>query len=94
MSARADRLAREFAEANGALVQLLEQATPEQWHQRTHEEGELRPIGVIAHHVAWAHRHINQRVRAFAEGVPVPPRRPELFDERNGVNGAGDAQHC
>ena len=83
MSARAERLAQEFAQANDALVQVLEQATPEQWRQRTRDEGELRPIGVIAHHVAWAHQHINQRVRAFAEGLPVPPRRPDLFDERN-----------
>jgi hypothetical protein len=56
---------REFAEANGALVLLLERATPDQSEQRTHDEGELRPIGVIAHHVTWAHRHINQRVAAF-----------------------------
>jgi hypothetical protein len=83
MSARAERLARDFAEANDTLVRLLERATPEQWRRRTRDEGELRPIGVIAHHVAWAHQHIHQRVRAFADGLPVPPRRPDLFDERN-----------
>jgi hypothetical protein len=82
MSTRAERLAREFAEANDALARLLERATPEQWLRCTRDEGELRPIGIIAHHVAWAHHHINQRVRAFAEGLPVPPRRPDLFDER------------
>jgi hypothetical protein len=80
---RADRLAREFAKANDQLIQLLERATPEQWRQLTRDEGELRPVGVIAHHIAWAHRHINTRVRAFAEGLAVPHRRPDLFDERN-----------
>jgi hypothetical protein len=40
-------------------------------------------VGVIAHHVAVAHARIAQRVQAFAEGRPVPARRPELFDERN-----------
>jgi DinB superfamily len=83
MSAHAQRLAKEFAEANDALIRVLEGLTPAQWCQRTRDEGELRPIGVIAHHVAWGHRHINQRVRAFADGSPVPPRRPDLFDERN-----------
>ncbi len=42
-----------------------------------------RSLGVIAHHVAWAHAHINARVRAFAERHSVPARRPDLFDERN-----------
>ena len=73
MSARAERLAEEFAQANDALVQVLEQATPEQWRQRTRDEGELRPIGVIAHHVAWAHQHINLERRACED-----PGAPEL----------------
>ena len=82
-SARAEALARQFAEANDQLAALLEQATAEQWRQRTADEGELRPVGVIAHHVAVAHARIAQRVEAFAHGRPVPARRPELFDERN-----------
>jgi hypothetical protein len=83
MSARAEALARQFAEANQELIALLEQATPEQWRQRTADEGELRPVGVIAHHVAVAHARIAQRVEAFAHGRPVPARHPELFDARN-----------
>jgi len=83
MSDRAAALARQFAAANDALITLLERATPEQWRQRTADEGELRAVGVIAHHVAVAHPRIAQRVAAFAHGQPVPARHPELFDERN-----------
>jgi hypothetical protein len=83
VSARAEALARQFTEANDDLLALLEHATPAQWRQRTADEGELRPVGVIAHHVAVAHARIAQRVEAFAHGRPVPARHPELFDARN-----------
>ena len=83
MTTRAEALARQFAVANDELIALLERATPEQWRQRTEDEGELRAVGVIADHVALAHPRILGRVQAFAYGIPVPPRRPELFDERN-----------
>jgi hypothetical protein len=83
MSARADRLAQEFSDANDELLGLLERATPEQWLSLTADEGELRSVAVIAHHVAEAHVRIASRVEAFATGQPVPARRPELFDARN-----------
>ena len=83
MSARAEALAQQFAQANNDLIALLAHATPAQWRQRTADEGELRPVGVIAHHVALAHPRIAQRVEAFAHGRPVPARHPELFDTRN-----------
>jgi DinB superfamily len=83
VSAWAQDLARRFVAANDELIALLERATPEQWRQRTADEGELRPVGVIAHHVAGGHARIAQRVEAFAHARPVPPRRPELFDKRN-----------
>jgi hypothetical protein len=76
-------MARKFAEANNTLIALLQQATAEQWRARTLDEGELRTLGVIAHHVAVAHPRIAQRVEAFARGTTVPARRPELFDQRN-----------
>jgi uncharacterized short protein YbdD (DUF466 family) len=65
------------------LLALLEAATPEQWRERTADEGELRSVGVIAHHVAGGHARIAARVEAFAHARAVPPRQPELFDERN-----------
>jgi hypothetical protein len=83
MNEQARDLARRFLEANDELIALLESATPEQWNRRTLDEGELRPISVIAHHVATAHPRIARRVEAFAHGQPVPARQPELFDERN-----------
>lgn len=83
MSSRAEDLAARFAAANDELLALLEAATREQWRERTADEGELRSVGVIAHHVAGSHSRIAQRVEAFAKGRPVPSRHPELFDERN-----------
>ena len=83
VSARAEALVQEFAAANDELIALLQQASPEQWRMHTADEGELRPVGVIAHHVAVAHARIAQRVEAFAHARPVPARHPELFDERN-----------
>lgn len=83
MTARARALAQEFAAANDELIALLMQASPEQWRKRTADEGELRRVGVIAHHVAVAHARIAERVKAFARGGSVPARHPELFDARN-----------
>jgi len=83
VTARADALAQQFAAANDELLALLEHATPEQWRSVTADEGELRSVGVIAHHVAEAHVRIARRVEAFAAGESVPARRPELFDARN-----------
>jgi hypothetical protein len=83
MSARAEALARQFERVNTELIVLLEQATAQQWQEQTADEGELRSVGVIAHHVAWAHPHIARRVEAFARCLPVPARRPEFFEERN-----------
>ncbi len=71
-SSRGQHLARQFSNANDALIALLEQATPEQLRSRTLDDGELRSVGVIAHHVATAHPRIAQRVEAFARGLPVP----------------------
>jgi hypothetical protein len=83
VSPRAEDLARRFTAANDELIGLLERASPEQWRQRTADEGELRSVGVIAHHVAGGHARIAQRVDAFARAQPVPERHPELFDQRN-----------
>ena len=83
MGERGGDFARQFAAANDELIALLESATPEQWRQRTDDEGELRPVSVIAHHVATAHPRIARRVEAFAHREAVPARQPELFDERN-----------
>jgi DinB superfamily len=91
MSTRAEALARRFEQANQELIALLQQATAEQWRQRTPDEGELRPVGVIAHHVALAHARIARRVEAFAHGRPVPARQPELFDERNAQHARDNA---
>jgi hypothetical protein len=83
MSERGAQLARDFQAANDELIALLESASAEQWHQPTEDEGELRPVSVIAHHVAIAHPRIARRVEAFATSQPVPARQPDTFDARN-----------
>jgi hypothetical protein len=92
MSSRAHNLARDFTAANEELLALLEQASPDQWRCRTADEGELRSVGVIAHHVAEGHVRISRRVEAFATGHPVPARRPELFDARNAQEALDNAE--
>ena len=92
MSSCARELADEFQTANDELVQMLGRATPEQWRMRTLDEGELRPVGVIALHVAVAHLRIARRVEAFARGEPVPGRHPELFDARNAREAANNPE--
>jgi len=89
VSERADRLAAEFEAANAELVAHLEALTPEQWLAPTAAgDEEVRPVGVVALHVAEAHLNINARVLALASGGEVPPRRPELFAERNARHAA------
>jgi hypothetical protein len=66
---------------NEELARLLESLNEEQWRARVVDED--RELGVVALHVARAHPRIGERVMAMAEGLPVPQRRPDLFDERN-----------
>ena len=89
MSPRAERLAAELEAVNEELARYLEQLTPEEWLSPTRaDDDELRPVGVVALHVAEAHLNINARVMALASGGEVPPRRPELFAERNARHAA------
>jgi SAM-dependent methyltransferase len=83
MATRGQILADRFATANREFIELVENASAEQWRSRTLDDGEVRSVGTIAHHVAIAHARIARRVEAFAGGLPVPARRPDLFDERN-----------
>jgi hypothetical protein len=84
VSSRADRLAAELETANEELARYLEGLSPEEWLSPTRaDDEEVRPVGVVALHVAEAHLNINARVMALASGGEVPPRRPELFAERN-----------
>jgi hypothetical protein len=78
---RGQRLAAELRAANEELARMLETATEEQWHRVVVDE--QREVGVVALHVARAHPRIGERVIAMAKELPVPQRRPDLFDERN-----------
>jgi len=83
-SRRAEVLAAEFEAANELFAVYLERLGPEEWLAPTKaDDEELRPVGVVALHVAESHLGINARVTALAAGTEVPARRPEIFAERN-----------
>ncbi len=84
MTGRAERLAAQLEAANEEFAAYLEALTLAEWLSPTRaDDEEIRPVGVVALHVAEAHLTINARVMALAACSAVPPRRPELFAERN-----------
>jgi hypothetical protein len=85
----ADELARRLRAENTGLIELLKGVSDDDWLGLI-PDGEQRAIGNIALHVAWAHRHISRRVEAFARRLPVPPRQPHMFDERNARHAAAN----
>ena len=88
---RAERLAAALEAANEEFAAHLEGLSPEQWLAPTGaNDDEVRPVGVVALHVAEAHLNINARVMALAAGGEVPPRRPELFADRNAHHAAAN----
>jgi hypothetical protein len=90
-SLRSEALAAEFEAANELFAVYLERLSPEQWQEKTRaDDEELRPVGVVALHVAESHLNINARVLALAAGTEVPARRPELFAERNARHAAAN----
>jgi hypothetical protein len=90
-SRRADALAAEFEAANELFAVFLERLSPEEWRAVTKaDDEEIRPVAVVALHVAEAHLNINARVMALAAGGEVPRRRPELFAERNARHAAAN----
>lgn len=51
----ASQLAAELDAANLELVQLVRGCSNEQWQTLANDEGDGRPVGVIAHHVGHTH---------------------------------------
>jgi hypothetical protein len=89
MSGRSELLAAELEAVNEELAGYLEALSAEEWLSPTRaDDGEVRPVGVVALHVAEAHLNISARVTALASGGVVPPRKPERFAERNAQHAA------
>ena len=81
MSERARALADDFEQANGELARLIEELSDAQWVTRT--EGEGWSVAVTARHIAGAHAFIAERIKAIAEGQPLPPMPPGGIDASN-----------
>lgn len=81
MSEEAHALATRFRAVNDELIAILEGCSPRQWQARCLDED--RPVGVVAHHVAGAHRTVAGWVGTIAAGQPLPPFTQEQIDQGN-----------
>lgn len=80
MGQESERLARELQTSLDSLIALVEGLTEEQWRrpgknfpEQLNGEDERRPVGVIAHHVAYWGPGILERTQAIADGRQPPP---------------------
>jgi hypothetical protein len=91
--ARQDDIVAAFDEAHSDFVALARQLSPEQWllvgvnHPEIRlGEDERRPVGVIAHHVAMSYGSLQERCRAWIEGVSTAPPSGELNERHAAAN--------
>jgi quercetin dioxygenase-like cupin family protein len=80
-SAEARVLAWRFTQANDALIELVERATPTQWRAICADTGWT--VAVQAHHIAENHAHISGMIRQIAEGQPPAPVPVDVLDAVN-----------
>jgi hypothetical protein len=81
MSERAQVLAGRLDQANNDLIAVLGGCTAEHWRQPCVDED--RPLGVVAHHVAGAHRAVAGWIRALVNGEPLPGLTHDDIDALN-----------
>ncbi len=91
MGEQARGLAERFERANHEIVTIVERCSDAQWHAKTAGEGWT--VGVVAHHVAEAHKGIAGLVERVATGQPLPALTMELFDRQNAEHAKQHA-HC
>lgn len=70
MSTRAEELARQFEQANGEVINTIEQLSDVQWQAPGEDEG--RTVGITAHHIAVSHSTVGGIVQALAAGQAPP----------------------
>ena len=80
MSARADKLAKQFEDKARELTETIEKLSDADWKKATSAGW---PIGVMAHHVAGSHEPIAGLVRGVASGETLPPITMAMIDEGN-----------
>ena len=80
-SAAARALAWRFAEANRALIQDLEQCTPDQWRAICPDTG--WSVAVQAHHLAVEHAYIAGLLKQIADDNPPELKTMDDVDEVN-----------
>ena len=77
---RAERYAEAYLAAHNDFVKLIGSLSDQQWRlvgknfpERTNDEDENRPVGVIAYHVADSEQFITNRIYMMLEGKPLNP---------------------
>ena len=77
-SGRAGQLAESIDAVNLELIQLVHGLSEEQWQTLCNDEGDGRPVGVIAHHVAHVHGDTLDWLETALTGEPGGPLDPAL----------------
>jgi DinB family protein len=81
-------LARDIDGARQRLLSFVQRCTDSEWHASP-VDGDPRPVGVIADHVADAYEYLARFIGDLVDGKPVDVN-PELIDELNAEH-AGEA---
>jgi hypothetical protein len=84
MSERARALADRFEHANHELIATVEACSDAAWRAKT--TGEDWTVGVVAHHVAEAHRAISGLVELRAKGQPLPNVTMDMIHQGNAAH--------
>ena len=80
-SALAAQLAAQIEAVNLELIQLVRGCSEEQWRALCNDEGDRRPVAVVAHHVAHGHRHSLEWLETALAGGDVAVTLEEIAVE-------------
>lgn len=69
---KGEEYARQFEQANREFIAAVESCSPEKWTGKAAGE-DGRSVGTVAHHVAFSHAFIAERVQMLANGEPLTP---------------------
>jgi uncharacterized damage-inducible protein DinB len=84
---RAQQLATEFEAVNDGILEVVANASPEQWQRVT--ESERWPAGVVAHHVAEVQRFLTEVIAGLTDvGAPPVELRGADVDANNARHAA------
>jgi len=93
---RAEKYAETYLSAHKDFVKLIGSLSDQQWRlvgknfpERTNDEDEHRPVGVIAYHVADSEQFITKRIYMMLEGKPLNPVNFRATNAQQAVERAG-----